>query len=247
MVSSTCKNPFRNNIPNQDCPQHLNNLLAHGSLMLQQFAHGVTCSNPAPIKESVRHLSHNPITHHLPQHQTCHHAYYATSNHPSNSTPTQYPVSCETQRSGFRITLTVLPIPALAPFLPIINQAPTLCNIKSNLPKYAPELWTKIDLASNQELTTLQQYLTAATGSLLVVSNMSLNSQKCSSFFWMISMTTTILWTGRGTILGTRRAEGFGLLVALTFLEMYFNHLPENPESTPPHIQGCCNNSTLIQ
>jgi len=66
-------------------------------------------------------------------------------------------------------------------------------------------------------------------------------------------MTTHILWTSSRTIPGTHRnaysgrAEGFGLLAALSFLEQYLHHLPTTPASTPPLIKGYCDNSSLIQ
>jgi len=126
----------------------------------------------------IEQAPHSPMVTFISQNQTCLHAYYPTTSQPSNLHPTQYPITHKTQCNGFWITLLVLPIPAIAPAPVNTNTRSILHRIQSKLPSYAPELWTSIDPAPNQPVTTLQQYLTAATGSLLVVSDMSLNSQQ---------------------------------------------------------------------
>jgi len=201
----------------------------------------------------IEQAPHSPMVTFISQNQTCLHAYYPTTSQPSNLNPTQYPITHETQCNGFWITLPVLPIPPI-PHAPVITTTgSTLRRIQSKLPSYAPELWTSIDPAPNQSVLTLQQYLTAATGSLLVVSDASLNSQQQSAFSWVISTTTQVLWTGGGTVPGSQRdvhsgrAEGFGLLAAFSFLEQYLSHLPATPLASPPQIEGYCNNSGLIQ
>jgi len=97
---------------------------------------------------------------------------------------------------------------------------------------YALELWSKIKLASNIPTTALMNHIINTQGPIWVVSNASLNSQKLSAFSWMIATNTTKLLNGARTVPGTPRdshsgrAEGFGLLTALTFLEHYVHHNP---------------------
>jgi len=133
--------------------------------------------NPS-TNQIIKQAPHSPMAQYLPQNQTCLHVYYPTTSQLSNLTPTQYPVTRETQHNGFWITLPVLPISALAPSQLNPNPSSILHQIQSKLPNYAPELWTKIKPAPNQPVTTLQQYLTATTSSVMVVSNVSLNSHK---------------------------------------------------------------------
>jgi len=212
----------------------------------------------APHVRSQHQSNNHPSTKHpnaAPSSPAPHMPSRVLYSHRPNEQPNTYlvPVTCESQCNGFWITLPVLPIPAFMPSPPITHHGSLLCNIQSNLPNYAPELWTKIDPVPHQDLPTLQQYLTATTGPLLVVSDASLNLQKQSAFSWIISTTTQVLWTGSRTVPGTQRdaysgrAEGFGLLAALSFLEQYLHHLSVPPASTPPLIKGYCNNSGLIQ
>jgi len=179
--------------------------------------------------------------------------YYSDSRGPTDLPPTNYLVTCKTQQTSFRITLPVSPILPTAQLSTNPNQGTVLCKIQLSLPKYIPELWTKIDQAPNQELSNLQNYMIEAKSSLIVVSNASLNLQKQSAFSWIISTTLQVLWTGAGTVPGpqhdtySRQAEGFGLLAALSFLKQYFSHLPALTMSSSKPIKGHCNNLGLIQ
>jgi len=133
------------------------------------------------------------------------------------------------------------------------DQGTVLQKIKLSLPKYTPKLWIKIDQAPNQELSSLQKYMTKAKSLLVVISNASLNLQRQSTFLWVISTTLQVLWTGAGTVPGLQWdtysgcAEGLGLLAAFSFLEQYLHHLPAPTPSSSQQIKGYCNNLGLIQ
>jgi len=86
-----------------------------------------------------------------------------------------------------------------------------------------------------------------------IVSDASLNAQKRGAFHWIIATHQTELWNGSGTVPGTqrdnhsRRAEGFRLLAALTFLEKYMLATQTIPPTTRKPIDGYCDNLGVIQ
>ncbi len=88
---------------------------------------------------------------------------------------------------------------------------------------------------------------------IFIVSDASLNAQKCSAFSWTISTPHSELWTGLGTCPGTQcdthsgHSEGYSLLAAMSFLEKYIVATNPMMPITPISIQGFCDNAGLIQ
>jgi len=86
------------------------------------------------------------------------------------------------QKDGIWITY---PVPQTVPKISLPQQPPTIlleqkiCNL---LPAYGPKLWSK--LSHNKEPTTpdLAEYITNATGPLLLISDASQNAQQRSAF-----------------------------------------------------------------
>ncbi len=144
---------------------------------------------------------------------------------------------CKPQQKGFCITTPKLhtPNPMEAPILP--TALTLLLHICQTLPKYAPELWATLQPATGSDPQHLAEYLTLSTKPIIIVSNASLNSQKCGAFSWIITTTNQELWMGNGTVPGpmidaySGRAEGFGVLATFTFLECYI-HLTVINETT---------------
>jgi len=162
-------------------------------------------------------------------------------------------VTPEQQKGGIRITY---PVPQTVPETNPPQQPPTILletKIRNLLPDYGPELWSKLTRNDKPAIPDLADYLTQATGPLLLVSDASQNAQQRSAFSWTISTPTSELWTGAGTSPGTQRnahsgrAEGYGILAAFTFLEKYLQVTNPRFQSKPPTIFGYCDNSGLIQ
>jgi len=103
-----------------------------------------------------------------------------------------------------------------------------------------------------QPQKNLANYLHIGSKPVIIVSDASLNSQKHGAFSWIIATTDQELWTGNGTVPGpindaySGRAEGFGVLAAFTFLEIY-NKITATDINSRPTIQGHCDNLGLIQ
>jgi len=86
-----------------------------------------------------------------------------------------------------------------------------------------------------------------------IVSNTFFNAQERGAFHWIITTNQIELWHGSGTIPGTQcnnhsgRAEGVGLLAALTFLEKYIIAMQIIPPANSRPIDGYCDNLGVIQ
>jgi len=77
--------------------------------------------------------------------------------------------------------------------------------------------------------------------------------KKWGAFHWIVATNQIELWNGSGTIPGTQcnnhssRAEGFGLLTALTFLEKYLIATQTIPPINSKPINTYCDNLVVIQ
>jgi len=86
---------------------------------------------------------------------------------------------------------------------------------------------------------------------LTLVSDVSMQKDKQSSFAWVIAHNTDTLWRGIGLAPGHAndiylgQAKAFGLLAGLTFLQYYISCY--KPESFTPSLLHCfCNNAGVI-
>ena len=133
---------YMSNTPNQVSPPPLQHPLGQWT---PQAALAQTWLNTYhPITHQIiAQDTQGSTTRHVLQHQTQTHVYYSKSSGPTELPPTNYPITCETQQTGFWITLPVYPI--LSTTQPSTNphQGTILQQIQLSLPKYAPELWTK--------------------------------------------------------------------------------------------------------
>jgi len=77
--------------------------------------------------------------------------------------------------------------------------------------------------------------------------------KKWGAFHWIVATNQIELWNGSGKIPGTQcnnyssRAEGFGLLTALTFLEKYLIATQTIPPINSKPINTYCDNLVVIQ
>jgi len=85
---------------------------------------------------------------------------------------------------------------------------------------------------------------------IMIVSNASVQKDGRSGFAWIIARTTTILWRGAGLAPGPEediysgRAEAYGLMAAITFLNHYVSCYEEH---FPPTTINCyCDNAGII-
>jgi len=199
-----------------------------------------------------RHIPEQPAQQYI-LHQTTRHHHFYRQPEPTIHNPTNRPATIERQKQGFRISQPVLPIPnGVQP--PPSTQPPTLNKkIRQLLPGYAPQLWAQFQPHPDHPPEHLVQYITQDQGQVIVVTNASLNAQNFSAFSWTIATTTQNLWTGDGTAPGTRRdahsgrAEGYGLLSALTFLEKFLTATNYTNDNNNRTINGYCDNLGLIQ
>jgi len=173
-------------------------------------------------------LPGTPVHQYQPTNTTQNHTFYSlpTQSYTNNTVQT-YPVTIEPLKKGFRIAIPRHSIPT--PAAPARHQTPATLvgKIRKNLPIYATELWTNLNHNDDTLPTYLAMYLSQNNGQLTIVSDASLNNQNYSAFAWIIASPNIELWNGTGTVpcspqdAHSGRAEGFGLLAAVTFLESY--------------------------
>ena len=118
---------------------------------------------------------------------------------------------------------------------------------------YAPELWTNLTHNDDTLPTYLAMYLSNNNGQLTIVSDASLKNQNYSTFAWIIASPNIDLWNGTGMVpcspqdAHSGRAEGFGLLAAVTFLKYYIQAANIQVPCNPKPINVYCDNLGLIQ
>jgi len=150
----------------------------------------------------VRH--HPPSTFQL-ENTTWSHLYYWQSYSQLPPPNTNFPVTIEPQKHGFRIAQPLYPIPINPPPATVPLSPTCITKIQHFLPEYAPELWSQFAHHPNTNKTTLFKHIQQNKGQLIIVSDASLNTQHCSAFSWTIATATTELWTGAGTSPSTQR------------------------------------------
>jgi len=186
-----------------------------------------------------------------PTHNTWSHKYYRQGYQTEQTPPHIYPVTPKQQKKMDSGPTTQSPNIILK-HKPSHHQPLSISNNKyaiSSLPK----LWSILNCSNNPSTLDLNEYITHEQGTLLIVSNASLNAQQWSAFSWAISSTNSELWTGGGTSPETQhdvhsgRTKGYGLLAALTFFEKYLQAMETCIPPQPATILGYCDNSGLIQ
>jgi len=111
----------------------------------------------------------------------------------------------------------------------------------------------QIQCTANKPESHLACCLINQSARIKIVSDASLNARKRGAFHWIIATSQTELWHGSGTIPGIQRdnhsgrAEGFGLLAAMTFLEKYMIATQTIPPTNSKPIDGYCDNLGVIQ
>jgi len=136
-------------------------------------------------KEIYRHLPLTTSLRYSISRTTRYHHFYQNpqaNNHP----PTNYPLTTELQRQGFRIGTPVHPIPNLPQPQPSPQPPSLISKIRKLLPAYAPALWTNLTANPDYSTDHLSQHITQNKGQLLIVTDASLNAQKFSTFSWII-------------------------------------------------------------
>jgi len=90
-----------------------------------------------------------------------------------------------------------------------------------------------------------------AHGLILLVSDASVQKNKQSGFAWVITNRTTPLWRGVGLAPGpaedmySGRAEAFGLLAGLIFIQSYLEQY-NTPKAEGTRLQCFCDNQGII-
>jgi len=115
----------------------------------------------------------------------------------------------------------------------------------------APWKWPLFGPIMKMQPTARLQDTSRTRLPLLLVSNVSVQKNKQSSFTWIITHNATTLWKGIGLAPGTADniysgwAEAFGLLTGLLFLQHYIeSYDPSQFTDSPLHC--FCNNASVI-